>query len=249
MKYFVSIRESYYNTSRKELFYQALMKKRIGKDNYTLHKYKCEYNLSAGDLLKKSDNPFSQYIIEFSDIKSFTKFKISYKNLLNPSLTNPSERIISCKSFIIEDDFKENLIKLKKEYEAVNRRRTSIQNIIHNYSRLTYFLNGIKGSINGIKNDENVNNFPKEFVDKDDNLIKYICESYDNIKTVIDNYGINDTAHAVGYIDHNTKLENIPEDNLNYIYLERLNELKNEAKGLFMDVVDLEIPTTNKVAN
>lgn len=237
MKYFVCIKESYYNRCTKELFYQRLMQKRVGKGKYILHKKNMPKLDKFSLLLNSSNNMFNGYVIEFADKMAFSKFKLSYKSLLNPSLERPSERISSCKSFCVDDDYDSKIDIMVEKYQILENRKHNLSNILYGLNSIITIVKSLKHSSETSLN-ENVSISEKYDIDLDfdKDIIKKLINVSSDIENILKENNVNFTHKTTTYYGEVSNVE------LLYEYQKQINDIKEEAKTLFFNIVDLEIP-------
>lgn len=110
--------DKFYN---KELFYQRLLNKRMGK-TYILHK-----NIHPIPHYSIGFDYLNGYLIEFDSIESFSKFKLGFRKLFNPNLPD----LLFIKdiiSFCVEDNFKDQVTNIYNEYNRIYRLRSNFYN-------------------------------------------------------------------------------------------------------------------------
>lgn len=230
MKYFVNIKEPYYNRDTKELFYKRLMAKRLGKENYTIHKNRVTGTGLLNHIIDNEKNYFLGYTIEFNDKLAFSKFKLSYKSLLNPSLETPSTRIEKCRSFTVDDDYIEIIKSLYAKYKVLSSLVDATSKCDYQIYRIIDGLNSLAYTITNCKNIIESETFSNMDIDK--NIID--LPKYENILETFNSYMADNNIRKLSYYEKS-------EQTLKYE--QQLSDIKNKMFGIFENVVDLEIPT------
>lgn len=229
MKYFVNIKQSYYVCTKKELFYQRLMKKRMGDDGFKTHKL--GYSPASSKLsvlIPSTENLFNDYVIEFKDKTSFSKFKLSYKKLLNPSLTTPSSRISHCRSFNVDDDFEDQIENLRKDFVRICENRDRISYALSNLYNINNYVANIRQSNQGFIDDDISN---REYNKKNE---ESLINCTNELSSILLKY--NDLISRRPTLCKSTPNE------ISIEYNNDIRRLQNQAKTIFKNVVDMEIP-------
>lgn len=132
-KYFVIFNVRQNTKLKHKLLYKTLMDKKIGKENYIIYdeyfnrKYINKYQKIT---YLKDYNLFKNGIlIEFADKKSYSKFILSGKSVINPNF-NILSNILYVKSFRVEDNFIENMNEIQNEYERLGDKLHHIECIL-----------------------------------------------------------------------------------------------------------------------
>lgn len=147
-KYFVMFKNKY-KLSHK-LLYKSLLDKKIGKGNYIIYDYYDDgYRNKYQSLtyIKDGNCFYGGILIEFSDKKSYTKFMLAGKTVINPNY-NVLSNIYSIESFSVEDTFIQDLKHIQNEYifliEKFNRAEKIIQECFNIKKRAEELISGIK---------------------------------------------------------------------------------------------------------